>query len=194
MYPSTDPMNFIAKILLNSLYGRFGMDDNFTEVKIIHKDYYGDFENKFENHILNCEDLGDYKLVIYKSIDDVENNEITHNVSIGIAAAITAYSRIHMTQFKNNPNFRLFYSDTDSSYIDKPLPDHLVDSKILGKMKLEHIINKAIFLAPKVYYLETESGKIIYKVKGLSHNVELSKNDFNNLLFKESNLQKIQTK
>ena len=26
-YPKTDPMNFIAKILLNSLYGRFGMDD-----------------------------------------------------------------------------------------------------------------------------------------------------------------------
>jgi hypothetical protein len=28
-YPSTDPLNYIAKILLNSLYGRFGMDDNF---------------------------------------------------------------------------------------------------------------------------------------------------------------------
>jgi hypothetical protein len=62
----------------------------------------------------------------------------THNVSIGIAAAITAYARIHMSQFKNNPNFNLYYSDTDSIYIDKPLPDHMISSTILGKMKLEN--------------------------------------------------------
>jgi hypothetical protein len=40
-------MNFIAKILLNSLYGRFGMDDNFANINIIHEDYYPYFENKF---------------------------------------------------------------------------------------------------------------------------------------------------
>lgn len=47
-FPKTNPLNYIAKILLNSLYGRFGMDDNFTEVNIIHKDYIADFENKFK--------------------------------------------------------------------------------------------------------------------------------------------------
>ena len=45
-------------------------------------------------------------------------------------------------------------------------------------MKLENVLTKAIFLAPKVYYLETENGKVIYKVKGLSHDVELNLNDF----------------
>jgi hypothetical protein len=99
-----------------------------------------------------------------------------------------------MSQFKNNPNFTLFYSDTDSAYIDRPLPDNMVSSKILGKMKLENVLNKAIFLAPKVYYLETENGKTIYKVKGLSHNIELTFKDFESLLFKESLLQKLQTK
>jgi hypothetical protein len=39
-YPKSDPMNYIAKILLNSLYGRFGMDDNFSETEILSgKDY-----------------------------------------------------------------------------------------------------------------------------------------------------------
>jgi hypothetical protein len=61
-------------------------------------------------------------------------------------------------------------------------------------MKLENIIDKAIFLAPKMYYLETEDENIIYKVKGLSHDVELTKVDFENLLFKEYTLQKDQTK
>jgi len=33
-YDKSHPMNFIAKILMNSLYGRFGMDDNFSDTKI----------------------------------------------------------------------------------------------------------------------------------------------------------------
>jgi hypothetical protein len=68
----------------------------------------------------------------------------THNVSIAIASAITAYGRIHMTQFKNNPNFNLYYSDTDSAYVDKPLPKDMISSTVLGKMKLEHVLNDAI--------------------------------------------------
>jgi hypothetical protein len=118
----------------------------------------------------------------------------THNVSIAIASAITAYARIHMTQFKNNPDFILYYTDTDSAYVDKPLPQHMKSSTILGKMKLENILDKAIFLAPKVYYLETVDGKVIYKAKGLKHEVEITKNDFENLLFKQSTLKKFQTK
>ena len=30
-YPKSQPMNYIGKILLNSLYGRFGMTDHFLE-------------------------------------------------------------------------------------------------------------------------------------------------------------------
>src|ERR1700760_2388547 len=55
-YPKSDPLNYIAKILLNSLYGRFGMDDNFTEVNIIHNDYYSDFENKYLDLITETSD------------------------------------------------------------------------------------------------------------------------------------------
>lgn len=99
-----------------------------------------------------------------------------------------------MSQFKNNPNFNLYYSDTDSAYFDKPLPDHLVDPIGLGKLKLEHVCKRAIFLAPKVYYLETLDGKIIYKVKGLSHDIDLTKNDFENLLFKDNYIEKSQVK
>lgn len=120
----------------------------------------------------------------------LDGHKETHNVSIAIASAITAYARIHMSQFKNNSDYNLYYTDTDSIYIDKPLPVDLVNDKILGKMKLENILKKAIFLAPKVYYLETEDGKVIYKVKGLSHNINLTLDDFTNLLYKDTILQK----
>nr|YP_009487185.1 hypothetical protein [Russula compacta]AWB36087.1 hypothetical protein [Russula compacta] len=192
-YPKDDPMNYIAKILLNSLYGRFGMDDNFINVDLIHKDYFADFEAKFLDNIKNIENFDEYKLVQYK-FEEIENQDSTHNISIGIAAAITAYSRIHMSFFKNNPNFNLFYTDTDSAYIDSPLADDLVDSKTLGKVKLENICKKAIFLAPKVYCLLTEEGKIIYKVKGLKHEVNLTLKEFKSLLNKDKFLMKEQTK
>ena len=64
----------------------------------------------------------------------------------------------------------------------------------LGKMKLENVLTDAIFLAPKVYYLETIDDKIIYKVKGLKHEVELNIHDFESLLYKDSFIKKFKTK
>jgi hypothetical protein len=45
-----------------------------------------------------------------------------------------------------------------------------------------------------MYYLETEDGQIIYKVKGLKHEVNLTLTDFELLLYKESLLEKFQNK
>ena len=201
-YPKSNPINYIAKLLLNSLYGRFGMIDQFPEIVIFNnlKEMNVFIEKeKFSGDIIDIIELGDKILVKYIS-DDTKTSTMlyanleTHNVNISIASCITAYSRIHMSQFKNNIDFKLYYSDTDSIYIDRPLLSDKVNSKILGKMKLENVLDKAIFLAPKVYYLETINGKIIYKIKGLSHDIELNKIDFEKLLFKESTLEKFQSK
>jgi hypothetical protein len=88
------------------------------------------------------------------------------NISVSIAAAITAYSRIHMSQFKNNPDFKLYYSDTDSIDIDKPLNEKFI-GKYLGQMKLENIFTKIVYLAPKVYGGINKQNKEYIKVKGL---------------------------
>jgi DNA polymerase type B, organellar and viral len=193
-YSKSDPMNFIAKILLNSLYGRFGMDDNFDNITIIHKDYYNDFENKFIDKITEKIELDDHYIVFFRPSDNLIEDHGEHNVSVGIAAAITAYSRIHMSQFKNNPKINLYYTDTDSIYTDSDIDDSFIHDTKLGKLKLENISKKAIFLAPKVYYLITENDNHIYKVKGLTHKVKLTLTDFENLLIKESFLKKEQSK
>jgi hypothetical protein len=183
---------------MNSLYGRFGMIDLFPDITIFENNKsYLNFIDKHSDDIIEDIELGDKVLVKHRSETKDQQNMLygnleTHNTNIAIASAITAYARIHMSQFKNNSDFNLYYSDTDSIYIDKALPESLVNSKILGMMKLEHKINKTIFLAPKVYYLEND--KIIYKVKGLSHDIELTIKDFENLLYKESWIQKWQTK
>lgn len=63
-----------------------------------------------------------------------------------------------MSQFKNNSEFNLYYTDTDSIFIDRPLPDVLV-TEGLGMMKLEYTLKDSIFLAPKLYCGITSEGK-----------------------------------
>jgi len=183
-------MNFIAKILLNSLYGRFGMDDNFDNITIVHKVFLSDFEDKFLDFIIDRIEIGDYWIIFYSC----ENTSDDRNVSVAISAAITAYSRIHMSQFKNNPEINLYYTDTDSIYTDSDINKYLINSKILGLLKLENICKKAIFLGPKLYCLITESGQFIHKVKGLNQNIDINFNDFKKLLTKNSIIAKTQSK
>ena len=193
-YPSPHPLNYIAKILLNSLYGRFGMDDNFVNINVIHKDYFNDFENKYFDNITDKIDLDEYILIFYENPDKSNEDVGTHNVSISIASAITAYARVHMSKFKNNPYINLYYTDTDSIYTDSDIDINLIDKKELGKLKLEYTCVKAIFLTPKMYCLVTEEGKTIYKVKGLKHEIELTFQDFDKLLFKDALIEKTQSK
>lgn len=181
-YSKLDPYNLIAKILLNSLYGRFGM----KEVNI-----------KYE--IISREEFSKIEITLIKDYIEIENNilvglhqetgDSSINVSIAVAAAITAYSRIHMTKFKNDPNIKLYYSDTDSVFVDKPFDPSLIDSKILGKLKLEYICEEAVFLGPKCYCLKTEKG-LITKVKGLKDVSTLDMKDFKSLLFKNNEIIK----
>jgi hypothetical protein len=170
------------------------MDDQFTNINIIHKDYLADFENKYLDLIKDKIELDDYYLIETIETNEINNDNSTHNINVAIAAAITSYARIHMSQFKNNSNINLYYTDTDSIYTDSILDDNLISNKTLGKLKLENIAKKAIFLSPKVYCLNLISDEIIYKAKGLKHEVDLNINDFENLLTKNFSLEKNQTK
>jgi len=187
-------LNFIAKILLNSLYGRFGMDDNFEDINVIHKDFYGDFENKFIDQITEKIEIDDYFIVFIRASEGLIKDQGEHNVSVGIAAAITAYSRIHMSQFKNNPKINLYYTDTDSIYTDSDIDKSLINSKILGMLKLENVCEKAIFLGPKLYALMLENGQFIHKIKGLNQKINIDFNDFQKLLTKDTIIAKTQPK
>jgi len=123
-------MNLTAKLLLNSLYGRFGMDDEFIFTEIMSKKDFQSWEKQegAVEAIVDLIELGKKYLVQIKSPvqllkTTLDNAKETHNVNIAIASAVTAYARIHMSQFKNNPLLpNLYYTDTDSLYFDGPLP------------------------------------------------------------------------
>ena len=198
-YPKSDPMNYIAKLFMNSLYGRFGMYDNFNEIRILDENSFNDLVNNDKIAIQDIFNLDkDFIVQIKKNeyqelISSIDNFNENHNINIAMASFVTSYARIHMSQFKNNKDFRLYYTDTDSAVLAQPLPESFVDPKVLGKMKLEYIVRKGIFLAPKLYCLNTNNNELITKTRGLSHNIKLQMEDFENLLFKDSEIIKKQS-
>jgi len=84
----------------------------------------------------------------------LDNGFETQNINISTAAAVTAYARILMSLFKNNPLLpNLYYSDTDSAYFDQAslaLPDFFIsptESALPSKLNLnlEGVFDNAVF-------------------------------------------------
>ena len=93
-----------------------------------------------------------------------------------------------MSLFKDNPLFNLYYSDTDSAFVDVDLVKfypHLIGNE-LGQLKLEYENLKAVFLAPKVYGGINKLNDSTIKIKGVKR--RLSFNDIVRLLKKDNNI------
>jgi len=111
------------------------MIDAFEDIFIMDSDHYQDYENKHVENIKDLIELNDHILVKARSKQAdintmLDNASESYNVNIAIASSITAYARILRTQYKNNTNFELFY--TDSIFINKPLDDSLISNTELG--------------------------------------------------------------
>nr|YP_009690455.1 DNA polymerase family B [Schizopora paradoxa]QEG57235.1 DNA polymerase family B [Schizopora paradoxa] len=158
--PNT-PHYVISKLLMNSLYGRFAMDPHLLNYKIVDTI---DQNNPYEDVIK----LKNKYLLSYYN----EEQSYSMNINIAIGLSVTAYARIIMSIFKNNPKLTglLYYTDTDSIFCDKELPLSFI-GKALGKMKLEHTLNNFVALAPKVYGGIDLLGKSFTKVKGLKNTI-----------------------
>jgi hypothetical protein len=184
-----DPIYIISKLLLNSLYGRFGMSPE-TENHIIISNDNEQFLLDYK--ILNVLDLNNgNSLLTYNRKETSHNTNL--NISIPIASAITAMARVYMSQFKKNPLFELLYTDTDSAFTDKAIDSKIIGTK-LGQLKLEHDFLKAVFLAPKVYggiekiFNDKLTSAAYIKVKGLKDSKFIDFNSLQKLLIKNNEL------
>jgi len=166
------PRYTIAKLLMNSLYGKFGMNPEMDQHIIV---LGKDIPDLFKKWIIvdQMSLSSDKFLVTIRNKNEDNDSDNSHlNISVSISAMITAASRIKMIDYLNiikDNDAKIFYTDTDSIYTNKPLSDDYVNNQ-LGFMKLEGIFDKGIFLAPKVYGLFNSVSKgqeEIVKVKGL---------------------------
>lgn len=187
------PVYLIAKLLLNMLYGRFGMKpDKETSLILSHKEaevYYSDNQISISDIL----DLGNGNEILrfIETNKNIENDNFNSNISIAIASAIVAYGRIKINSLKHLDNINVYYSDTDSLVTDKLLPSKYLGNK-LGQLKLESKIKKGYFIAPKVYgYLDNQYNSIV-KIKGLKNPFSIF--ELSKILFKDTVIKKYQDK
>jgi DNA polymerase elongation subunit (family B) len=156
---STGAKKAVAKLLLNSAYGKFGQKRTFSEYL------------KIEDIINKGDDLTDY--VKLNDMYYMKNKTSYQNRKINpvIASFITAYARDYLysgMELIINNGGTVYYVDTDSIFCDIRLPDNIVNDSELGYWSLEDIATNAVFVSPKQYqYYDGETS--ITKMKGISN-------------------------
>ena len=197
---STNPVERgIAKLMLNALYGRFGMKDIYSNLRIISK-IESEKLDKFYNFTIHSDIGYDKVLVKYNTRipeklrlllkdDESENNSLNElglvsvrgvPSAVQIAAAISGYARMSINSFKNIKDNLCFYSDTDSVVLQEELASEYVGLN-LGQMKLEFDIEEGIIIREKLYALRDKKGKNKIAASGGNKKM-LTFNNFKELL------------
>lgn len=162
----------IAKLMLNSVYGKFGQRTR-TKKHI-------DLATVTENELMNC----DIEVLDYDNGIGVKHKEIFSNhIFPFVSGFITSYGRKKLFEYilkcgENN----IYYMDTDSIITDATLRT----SSAIGKMKKEATIEEGVFLLPKLYAFINSKKELTKRSKGFdsehipfsAYKTALYENDF----------------
>ena len=131
-----DAMAYVYKILMNTLYGRFGINPKSTTTEVC------DF-NRYKHLLRNSEFIfsdmlseNNYIVAYHSNTDKGSDywNPPKHS-AVQLAAAVTASARIYMYPYISRED--CYYTDTDSVVLGQPLPKEMISSSVLGQFKLE---------------------------------------------------------
>ncbi|KAF8269090.1 hypothetical protein EI94DRAFT_1575340 [Lactarius quietus] len=155
-----------AKIILNSMYGRLGMKPYFDNIEIVES-------SKAEEIVLKFVVKEQYNLTDKLEFLRYENTPISEFQALYGADEYLNFILLDL-------GIEIYYMDTDSMTIERVLPEELVGN-ILEQFKLEHKIDHAYFISPKLYALKTLNGENIVKAKGIGSRLEF--NQFESLIY-----------
>lgn len=162
-----DALAMFYKLLLNSLYGKFAQNKNLNTRLCENTNEVFKIINGLTTKLNTFEFIKDKILITYEESGD--DKKCIGNL-VRFSSYIAALSRCNLSKMMRDVGHEhIYYCDTDSIFTDKKPSSNLIDSKILGKWKLENEIEEAIFLAPKCYYykIKNEEDEIM-KAKGFN--------------------------
>ena len=170
-------MYFIAKLCLNSLWGKFGQRaeylnhvDTFTQddfEKYAHSDTYEVHNIFMHNNTARTVTYSETKIKKRKSC-----------TNIAVAAFTTSHARLRLYEALEVLGEDIIYMDTDSViFYEKIGEPKLVTGDFLGELTDEldgEDIVSFVTTGPKSYAYKTSSGKEVCKVKGMTLNYKTS--------------------
>lgn len=148
----------IGKLLINSFYGRLGLQDEMHIMSISHMNIADDYKT-----LLNV-------ILSKKTIKPNSNS------NIAVAASITSKARIKLYEaFQDvwDNTGRILYCDTDSVFAAFDKNKH-VEDKLLGKHVFFNTSNEltsikdAVFIGSKTYGIILKNNKKFIKIKGVT--------------------------
>ncbi|XP_039141211.1 DNA polymerase-like [Dioscorea cayenensis subsp. rotundata] len=164
-----DALSYVYMLIMNTLYGRFGINPKSTITVICSKERY--FDLIWHSDLIFGDRLSETYNIISYHINTEKSTDYwvpPKNVAVQLAAAITVSARIYMYPFISRED--CYYTDTDSVVLGHQLPSDVISSSDLGKFKLEDEIKMGYFLAPKSYGYYNIEGQFIFKFKGPAKN------------------------
>lgn len=161
------PEEFLAKLYLNSLYGKFGQSETRETLQT-----FEDNPNVDNYKVFHSTELFESKGLI-----TVESSRRSPHMLPHISAAVTAYSRMHMCREIYLPNPEaLHYTDTDSGLTRERLPTGIEIGELkLESKKIKHEGQEKVFvmedcegtfLRPKGYEISKNGIVLDRKMKG----------------------------
>jgi hypothetical protein len=168
----------IAKLFLNSLYGKFGQrGERWVEVG---EDKSGTAFAEWYEIDIHTGEKRRMRSLFGKVYVHVRESE-SFNSFPAIAAHVTSYARMRLWEIMKKAGVEnVFYCDTDSVFVDEEGYRNLcryqeIDDKELGKLKLEGAYRWMVLRGCKDYVLEGDEEKI----KGIRKNAEkISENTY----------------
>ena len=162
-----DIMNTFGKLIINSLYGRLGMNDMETETLIIEKKKFEEIYNSINKKILSFNTINDCVIVELKT-----DKKIRVKSNIILASSITSKARIKLynaQQDVTKNGGKLLYSDTDSVYACYDRDVSKEKHGILDWSQDKKKIKDAIFISSKTYAIKYEDDSESVKIKGFDN-------------------------
>ena len=160
--PKKSVSDIVSKLLMNSLYGRFGMNLDKENITLELKAGVTPYK------LIEC---GSESVQLFK-----EKARLKSYSNVAIACFTTSYARLHLFEILKSAGQSIYYCDTDSVFTT----ERLETSEALGGLKLECEYDSAVFLLPKTYSLDGQLRKIAMKGFDRKKIQAFSHDDFKN--------------
>jgi len=177
-----------CKYILNSLYGKFGQTSS---------EYYESDNKNIEfssNYVIDTINNDDYIQMSLgnKSFEVINEGKNSFDSFVAIASFVTAYARMYLINmiFKAKRK-NVYYVDTDCLMVNKEGYEnlkYLIDSKELGKLKLEEESDNTIIYKPKFYEFNN-----ISKCKVVKKSAKIISEDNDKIIFQQENFTKFKS-